>query len=242
MSFSNRTWARELGLGLALLVSGLASCQTAVPGYRYEGLGPDERVLVLADALAQQRESGGGDMNDGILVDPERIGNELRQLALEYPSHAPTLYLLATLSFEKGRHERAAAYLDDLFVATPIHPEAGLLRSRLAIADGNLNSARRTLEEQIRYTPDHAALREALGSVAFMEGDFDEGRLQLEMAHRLGAPRWRVRYNMGLIEEAANKPNQAMLHFEHCLDERPNFRPAASRLAALRAESEAVLP
>jgi len=227
---------RHGALGLALLFLGLASCQSAMPGYRHEGEGPDERLLALVDAMHARDDAGGGDSNPH-LVDGGRIHNELRQLHLEFPTHAATLFTLATVEVRHGRVERAVGYLDDLASAQPAHPEAGLLRSRLAIREGNLNAARRVLEQQVRYTPDHAGLREALGSVAFLEGDLEQARAELEMARRLGAPDWRVEFNLGLVAEADDDRQAAMGHYELALDEDPEFRPAASRLAGLRAES-----
>lgn len=227
---------QTLGWTLVALTLGLASCQSPLPGYRNEGLGPDERLIVLADAFADRKDAGGGDMNDGALVDGGRLQNELRRLSLEYPTHAPTLYMLATVEFEEGSHERAAGYLDDLFAVQRAHPEAGLLRARLSIADGNLRGARRVLEQQILYTPDHPGLREGLGSVAFLAGDLDDAREQLEMARRLGAPIWRVCFNLGLIEEAAGKPAPAVLLYDLAIEARPDFEQAHSRRAGLMAE------
>jgi len=222
-------------LGLVGIVL-LAACQTAVPGYRYEGLGPDERLLDLAEAYEAQADAGGAGGDPSKLVDGQRLTNELRRLHVEYPTHAPTLFMLAQVTFDEGRPERAAAYLDDLFATHPMHPEGGLLRSRIAIGEGNLTAARRVLEQQIRYVPDHAGLREALGSVAYMEGDLDAARVDVEMARRLGAPLWRVAFNLGLIEEAAGNHEVAAERYEVALRERPDFAPAASRLAGIRAE------
>lgn len=222
-------------LGLAAIAL-LAACQTAVPGYRHEGQGPDERLLALVEAYEAQLEAGGGGGDPSEMVDGQRLTNELRRLHLEYPTHAATLFTLAQVTFDEGRPERAAAYLADLFATHPMHPEGGLLRSRIAIGEGNLTAARRVLEQQIRYVPDHAGLREALGSVAYMEGDLDAARVDVEMARRLGAPLWRVAFNLGLIEEAAGNHDLAAERYEVALRERPDFAPAASRLAGIQAE------
>jgi tetratricopeptide (TPR) repeat protein len=220
-------------LTLALLAG---ACQTAVPGYRHEGQGPDERLLDLVEAFEARDEAQGGDGSASELVDAGRLQNELRRLHLEFPGHAATLFMLATVSFEEGRLERAAAYLDDLSAVQPVHPEGGLLRSRIALREGNLNAGRRVLEQQIRYTPDHAGLREALGCVAFHEGDLDAARVDLEMARRLGAPLWRVAYNLGLVEEAAGNHTLAMERYEVAIKLQPDFAPATSRRMGLLAE------
>ena len=220
-------------MGLALLAS---SCTAPMGDYRDAARGPDERLLELVecygverDARATRMKEGGAPLQTGL------IRNELRRLHLEYPTHAATLFTLATLTYEEGGPERAAAYLDDLFAVQPAHPEGGVLRSRIAISEGNLPAARRVLEQQIRYTPDHAGLREALGSTAYMAGELDEARRELEMARRLGAPTWRVAYNLGLIEEASGNQTLAMERYEVAIAENPDFHPATSRLMGLRA-------
>ncbi len=222
------------------LLSLAAACTTPFPGYRHEGEGPDERLLDLLDQhevdgveykSKEDKRALGAD-----LVDPARTLNELRRLNAEYPNHTATLFALAVLEYESGVRERASAYLDTLLDISPVHPEAGMMRSRLAISDGNLPAARRVLEQQIRYTPDHFGLREALSAAAYLAKDLEGARSELEIARRLGAPYWRVAFNLGLIEEAAGNRIQAMKDYEVALLERPDFPAATSRLAGLRAQ------
>lgn len=226
---------RRLALG-ALLALGAAGCTTPFPGYRHEDVGPDQRLLAIVDQLEEQKATGGAPIESNGVVDGQRLYNELRRLSLDYPGHAPTLYVLASETYEMGRQERAAAYLDDLFDVQPVHPEGGVLRARLAIGEGNLTKAQRVLEQQIRYTPDHSGLREALGSVLYMDGDLEAARIELERARRLGAPVWRVAFNLGLIEEAAGNHTLAMERYQVSLRLKEDFRPAASRLAGLEAQ------
>lgn len=223
----------------ALLAVVQVGCNTPYPGYRNEGQGPDERLLdlveryhVLHDASRPRDRAG-----EKLLVDGQRVVNELRRLHNDYPTHVPTLFTLASVSYAESAPERAGGYLDALFAVQPGHPEAGVLRSRLAIEEGNLPGAKRVLERQLRYRPDHSGLWEARSSVAYLEHDLPGARQALEMAERLGAPRWRVAFNRGLIEEAAGDTATAAENYEVALSENPEFQPAASRLAGLRAFS-----
>lgn len=232
----NRIWLSVL---CALFALQLGACTTPMPGYRHEGQGPDERLLDLVDRIQAQEDArtngGGGDSTD-VIVDGGRLENELRRLHLEYPNHVPTLYVLANETFKRGRKERAAAYLDDLFAVQLTHPEAGILRCQIAVREGNLPGARRVLEAQILRTPDHAGLREALSSIHYMSGDYADARIEVERARRLGAPVWRVAFNLGLIEEADGNDTLAMERYEVAMRENPEFAPAVSRYAGLRAE------
>jgi tetratricopeptide (TPR) repeat protein len=225
--------------GVALAIA-LGSCQSPKPGYRHEGESADQQLLNLVDRLKRYSDpaaqSADSDRKDQGAVDVGSIENELRRLNLEFPSHAPTLFVLANLTMERGRKERSAAYLDDLFAIQLINPEAGLLRSKIAIMEGNLNAASRVLVQQVRYTPDHPGLREALASVHFMAGRLEEAREELDMAERLGAPIWRVAFNYGLIEEAADAPERAVFYFGKSLEHKPDFAPARSRRTGLLAK------
>ena len=230
--------SRLRAFGLLLLL-GTAACTTPFPGYRHEGEGPDERLTrIMEQHEVESTEYRTQEEKRALgprLVDPSRALNELRKLHLEYPSHVPSLFALAVLEYEAGAKARASGYLDNLFEVEPVHPEAGILRSRMAIADGNLPASRRILEQQLRYTPDHAALHEALSATAYLEGDLEEARTEVELARRLGAPGWRVAFNLGLIEEADGNRIQAMKDYEVALSERPDFPEASSRLAGLQA-------
>lgn len=243
----SRLLRRRVLAALGLLVLA-ASCTTPYPGYRHEGVDPDERLSALlypdgapqdrSDETPEERERRQREERRAAgkqLADPGRTLAELRALHLEHPGHVPTLFALAVLEREQGSPERASGYLDGLFDLQPVHPEAAILRSRIAIDEGNLPASRRVLEQQIRYTPDHAGLHEALSATAYLEGGLDEARRELELARRLGAPYWRVAFHQGLIEEAAGNRTQAIKAYEVALLERPDFPAAASRLAGLRA-------
>ena len=63
------------------------------------------------------------------------------------------------------------------------------------------------------------------------------------MAAALGAPRWRIAYHLGLIEEASGRSDEAT---QVCTRNRstanPGWEPAESRLKALRARGAAATP
>jgi tetratricopeptide (TPR) repeat protein len=229
------------GLACALLVALAAGCSTPFEGYRQEERGADERLAELVARMDDQEARGGAPGPEHDLADSGRLLNELRRLNQDHPTHVPTLFVLATKTQEAGQRERADAHLDQLFELAPAHPEAGVLRARLALRDGNLSAARRVLEQQIRYTPDHPGLREALGSVLYFAGELEPARRELERARRLGAPTWRVAFNLGLIEEADGNMTLAMERYQVASRLNADFRPAASRLAGLEAEFREVV-
>lgn len=162
-----------------------------------------------------------------------RIQLQLRRLASEFPNAPSVLMANAVVSYDVGYRSRAQVYLDTVLAARPGHPEATLLRSRIASEEGNLTFARRLLRESIELTPDHAGLREAAASVAYLAGDFTGARRHLLAAERLGAPAWRVAYHRGLVAEAAGDAPAASAHYRRSLELRPENDRARSRLAGL---------
>jgi Tfp pilus assembly protein PilF len=139
----------------------------------------------------------------------------------------------AVIAYDAGNTARAQQLLDQLFEHTQSLPAAAVLRSQIAIQDGNLQFAHRLLQQQIRLAPDNGALREAYGAALYLNGDLVTARQELTTAARRGAPRWRIAYHLGLIDEAENDFDSAKQHYREALDGNPDWAPARMRLNAL---------
>lgn len=220
-------------LALPLLLT--AGCAMNSFGHRDPECDPDVRLAELMQSYEDCMGSGRNDSSH-VLVDCDRIHNEIERLALEFPRHVPTLFANATISWDEREPVKATRYLDTLFALEKSHPEAAVLRSRIAISDGNLSGAKRLLESQIAYRPDHASLRESLSAVLYMQHDHRGAREELDVAEALGAPAWRVAYNRGLIAEAAGENAEAQAQYEAAVEANPEFAAARSRLSGMRAK------
>ncbi len=228
------------GLAIGCLSLALAGCGSArsVLGPTWEQQDAAPRLAVLLDRWEELRSAGQTCEDLPRVGQPERdcgrIQLGLRQLAAEFPSDASVLLANAVVSYEVGYPTRAQSYLDAALTVDPAYPEAAILRSRIAIEEGNLPFARRLLRESIELSPDHAGLREALASVAYLAGDFPSARKQLLAAERLGAPPWRIAYHRGLVAEAVGDPTAAAAHYRRSLEERPDYERARARLAGIQ--------
>jgi len=211
-----------------------AACATSTFGHRDENCNPDARLDELLNAYETGRNNG-INSSGNLLVDCERARASIERLALEFPQHSRTLMAAATLSFEAGEPEKSQNYLDSLFRLHAGNPEAGILRSRIAIDEGNLPLAQRVLAMQIQYTPDHAGLREAQSGVLYMSRDWKGARVAIDVAEALGAPPWRVAYHRGLIAEGAGEHAEARRQYQACVDKNPAFPAAQSRLSGMKA-------
>jgi len=211
-----------------------SSCTSYSFGHRDSECSPDVRLAALLEKVDRCKE-GKSDDNDHILVDCDRARLDVKYLALEFPNHVPTLMANAALAYDAREPEKSQRYLDALFAIQPGHAEAGILRSRLSIEEGNLTAARELLQTQISYAPDHAGLHEALSAVLYMQHEYEGAFREINGAEKLGAPAWRVAFNRGLIAEASGKFDAAIGYYEAAQQANPEFKAARSRMAALKA-------
>ncbi|MEM7409301.1 MAG: hypothetical protein AAF430_03585 [Myxococcota bacterium] len=171
------------------------------------------------------------------VVDCERIRIDLERLALEFPRDVPVLLANAVVSYQVKRYQRSQMFLDALFDLERVHADAAVLRTRLAVREGNLRFARRFVDEQIELTPDHGELREARAAVRYLAKDYDGAARDLEAALELGVPESRIAYHQGLVAEAAGRLDDAKFYYGRAVSLNPGGSPAASRLRGLRLES-----
>jgi predicted Zn-dependent protease len=171
------------------------------------------------------------------LVDCERIQRAVVDLAIEFPRDPAILQANAVVAFEARRRAEAQMYLDSLLALQPVQPDAAVLRSQIAIQEGNLRYAERLLTEQIELRPDHELLRETLAAVLYLQGDLDGASASLDVAGRLGGPGWRLAYHRGLVAEAAGDASGAAQLYRESLELEPGFEPAASRLKGLAVDA-----
>ncbi len=85
--------------------------------------------------------------------------------------------------------------------------------------------------------PDHAGLYETYGATLYLGGQLPEARRELTTAGALGAPRWRIAYHLGLVEEASGQLELARQYYSEALEGNPGWAPAQSRLNGLRART-----
>ena len=230
-------WLDEIGVWI--LVMSLA-CSFACASQKVPGKNdPTVRVTKLLDEWLRVHDGGGSCASGGRkypFVDCGRIQAAIVSLGLEFPTNPEVLLVNAVIAYETHQPEKAESYLDALLEQESTEPGVAVLRSRLALDQGNLPHARRLLNEQVNLTPDAADLREALAAVHYLSGDLPSARRQLLIAERLGAPAWRVAFNRGLLEEAEGKTNAAIEYYQIALDENPDYQPAQSRLRGLESE------
>ena len=221
----------------AALVAG--ACATATPLVRQECHNADTQLANVLRPLEELRVKGCEPDARGSVSECERLRVELERLLIVCPGHAPILMANAVIAYDEHRPAKSQQFLDQILALPRGAPDAAVLRARIAIEEGNVPFARRLLEQQIRLAPDHAGLHETYGAALYLGGELPAARSELTMAAAFGAPRWRIAYHMGLVEEAAKRFEDARRYYAEALDGNPGWAPAESRLRALRVRDDA---
>ena len=235
---SRRERTRRL-VGLSVLSLLSLSCATRSALVRQQCYDADAQLASVLQPYEELREQGcaGQAIRQG-RSECDRLREEIERLAIVCPSHAPTLMANAVIDYDEGRAVDAQQLLDLILSQPRPYADAAALRARIAIEEGNVPFARRLTEQHIKLVPDHAGLHETYAAALYLDGAFQEARQQLDVAGALGAPRWRIAYHLGLIEEAAGRNEEAGRLYGESLEGNPNWAPARSRLNALRALSK----
>ena len=215
----------------------LQTACTSMNHYRDRDPNPEHRLDALLQAYEQASATGESCLElwqvDSATIDCSRILREVERLYVEYPRNPRILMSNAVLSYEAGQKQNAQFMLDELLAQNGAHPEAAILRSHLALEEGNSRLARELLERQITLAPNRADLREALAAAHYTEGDYTLSRAMLGIAGRLGTPGWRLSYHHGLICEAEKTWEAACRFYKTALEQKPDYLPAQSRLVGL---------
>ena len=230
---------RWLGLALmAVAMLGFFGCQGSLAGGDECAGDPDQEIVQLreewrrAPYSAIYDDHGNGCEQSGF-ESKELIRRKAENLLFRYPRHVPTRFFAALLAYEASDPNRATEHLDTLFALQPVHPEAAVLRGRIALEGGNFVYALNLLEDQVALRPDSSELYEALSSAYFVAGRSQDALGALSSAEGLGAPKWRSAYNRGLVEESLGLTDQAIAHYKESLKLMPGWPPAQARLKGL---------
>ena len=214
-----------------------SACATSSPLVRQECSNADAQLASVLQPLEALRAKG---CDTGVVrpgtSECQRLEREIERLAVVCRGHAPTLMASAVIAYDAHQTAASQQYLDEILAQSRSYPDAAVLRARIAVEEGNVPFARRLLEQHIRLVPDHAGLHESLGATLYLSGQMTEARRELTLAGALGAPRWRIAYHFGLIEEASGRLDEAIRLYAEALEANPGWALAQSRLNGLRAK------
>jgi Flp pilus assembly protein TadD len=208
----------------------LTGCNTMRPPRDSGSADPESEVAAVRTAWMTQPCSG---VSGGQDASFPALRSRAESVAFYNPRHASSRYLAALMAYQDNDRTVAVHHLDDLLQLDPAHAEAATMRARIALEDGNTPYAVRMLEERIGLRPDNPGLRETLASAYYLDGQLDQALDTLVEAERLGAPKDRVLYNRGLIEEGRGKNEIAAENYRGALAVQPYWALPRERLKGL---------
>jgi len=221
--------------GLFAWLFAVAACASNPPLVRQQCYNPDAQLAEVLTPYEELRAKGcsvdAGELGSRC----DRLRVEIARLAVICPTHAPTLMANAVIAYDEKRPADAQEYLDQILSQPRSFPDAAVLRGQIALEEGNIPFALRMLEEQIALAPDRPGLHEIHAAALYFGGQLARSRGELALAQALGAPRWRIAYHLGLIEEASGNRAEAVRDYSEAVSGNPQFQPAAARLRALQA-------
>ena len=231
--------SRQLSTGLVVWLAA-TGCATHSPLLHQQCYDADAQLADVLRPLEALRAKGcSSGISRGGGSECDRLEAEIARLAVICPGHAPTLMANAVIAYDEHRPQESQQYLDQILSQPRPFPDAAVLRAQIALEEGNVPFARRLVEQQLLLVPDHAGLHEVRAATFFVDRRLDDARAELTRAGALGAPRWRVAYHLGMIEELSGHPIEAARLYMEALQGNPTFTAADSRLRALRASSPA---
>lgn len=211
-----------------MLLNGCASTTTLSP---YE---PDKQLQALLKKHHISRATGiTCQPNPQRHVDCHALASELGKLAMTYPQHRDINFMAALVYFQSGRTLDSQLLLDKVLSKQHSMPEAAMLRSQIAMQEGNMNLARTLLNRQLQLVPDHPELYASLAATYYLEGRYEKSQHLLQTADRLGTPAWRSSYHLALVHEAQQHWATACQYYVQTLNRLPNHSQSLSRLLAL---------
>ncbi len=209
--------AARLQLARARLAAGQAA--DAVSLASSSGGGRDAR-LTLAHALVANGQTA-------------EARQELTRLSIDDRTDPEPEIALATLDFDAGALASASEHAERAVAAAPNSADAADIAGRVAVARGDEQAAIRHLTHATALAPDWFDAPLALAHLHAERGDLDRARtLILAFATKhpdAAAPR----SALGIIEEAAGRPDEARKAFEMALTLDPREAVAAGRLARI---------
>ena len=166
-------------------------------------------------------------------IDCEGLLREAMALYAAFPNNERVKLATAAMLYQSGRPIDAAYLLDQILKYHQPRPEAAILRSRIAIEDGNLAFAKKLIDEQIQLNPTYHDLHEVLASIYFLKRNYAQSFNTLIRSEQLGAPSWRVSYHRGLIFEKQGKLEAACQQYFSSVSQNPEFAAPEGRIIGL---------
>jgi len=163
----------------------------------------------------------------GRLEDAELV---LRESIQEQPTFSPAVYALIDILLAEQKLEDASRTLEEVSEALS-ESDVLILKSRIAVVQGNSSQVQTALNEYIASHPDDIAVLRELCSLLFSSGDFTAAETALSRLVELANDDASAFHNLGLVRFHLGRSADAVEPLQRAMALRPNW-PATEELLA----------
>jgi len=202
-----------------------------------------------ADAIAFAESAGDGFMARltlarALIADGQvaRARVELRRLATTNATAPELAVLLGSLALAEGNVREARAEVTRALTLAPDSADALMLAARTAISEGDTASAEQYLTRAVAAPRNSFDAHRMLADLYVSRGDLARAEKTLEQYIDQHDDAAAARTALGIVLQAANRPDAARAAYEQAIALDPADSLASARLARLYASDEASVP
>lgn len=140
----------------------------------------------------------------------------------------------AAAMIDAGRHDLAEPLLREVLAVDDEYFEAHGELGRCLLRQKRLPEAVQSLRRAMELNPGADKVQSMLGATLLMQGEHAAAVEALELAIRLNPDLYQNHFNLGTALEKLGRPDEAIKHYEDCLEREPGSVQARQRLDALR--------
>jgi tetratricopeptide (TPR) repeat protein len=152
------------------------------------------------------------------------------------PGDAQLLYNAGQCYDRAGNAAKAEQYYDACLQRSPNHAGGRNSFATLLLHQGRRDEAVKLIEGWLASQPRLAAAYAADGCLLHQLGDLPAAKLRLEQALELDPHDTRALVELGLVYEALQRPDRALVLYERAVAENPQLDDVAGRIQRLQAQ------
>lgn len=140
----------------------------------------------------------------------------------------------AAAMMDAGHYDTAEPLLREVLSADDEYFTAYGELGRCLLKQNRIAEAVQSLKRAMELEPGAEGVQTMLGAALLMQEDYPAAIEALQLAIRLNPDVYQNHFNLGMALEKAGRPDEAIKHYQDCLDRAPNSLQARQRLEFLR--------
>ncbi|MBL8796498.1 MAG: tetratricopeptide repeat protein [Planctomycetia bacterium] len=156
-------------------------------------------------------------------------------LALQ-PNDPGLLYNLGECYHRQGGLQQAEGYYNDCLKHDPQHVPCRFARAALLVQMGRRAEAERSIQDWLQAEPKNANAYALDGWFQHQAGDLPRAQARLQQALEMDPHNQRALIEMGLLYEAMQRPERALVLYERVTTDAPNQPEVARRVKELKVQ------